>query len=179
LYDIAHVGADETVSRAFVSGGSIHLKLAAGDYDIVASPDDTIRVVFRNESAGDPDVSAAIEVRDRRAEIETDGPRGDGVDARIELPRRADVVIALSAGELSISGIEGSKDVDARAGDIEISVGPLEQYRHVNASVRIGDLKADPFNIRKDGFFRSFEWTGKGMYDLRAHLTVGDLTLTQ
>jgi len=29
----------------------------------------------------------------------------------------------------------------------------------------------------KDGLFRSFEWTGKGQYELRAHLMAGDLKL--
>jgi hypothetical protein len=177
LYDVAHSGAEDIVSRKFVSGGTIHLKLSAGDYDIVASADDAIRVVFRGDSAGDPDVSAVIDVRGTRADVETDGPNHDGVDARLELPRRANIVVELSAGELTISDIEGSKDVSARAGDVEIAVGEPQQYRHVNASVRIGDLNAEPFNVRKGGFFRSFEWTGKGAYDLRAHLTVGDLTL--
>jgi hypothetical protein len=69
--------------------------------------------------------------------------------------------------------------VSARAGDVSIAVGDREQYRHVSASTRIGDLNADPFNVRKEGFFRSFEWNGKGQYDLRAHLTVGDLKLTR
>ena len=85
----------------------------------------------------------------------------------------------LSAGDLKVAGVEGSKDVSAGAGDVSIAVGPRDQYRHVNASIRIGDLNAEPFNVRKEGFFRSFEWSGKGKYDLRAHLTVGDLKLTR
>ena len=88
-------------------------------------------------------------------------------------------VLKLSAGDLKVSGIEGSKDVEARAGDVTIAVGERDLYRHVNASIRIGDLNAEPFNVNKGGFFRSFEWSGKGQYDLRAHLTVGDLKLTR
>jgi hypothetical protein len=45
--------------------------------------------------------------------------------------------------------------------------------------VRIGDLKASPFSVEKGGFFRSFQWEGKGAYDVRARLTVGDLRLVE
>jgi hypothetical protein len=62
---------------------------------------------------------------------------------------------------------------------MHLAGGAPEQDRRVNASVRIGDLTADAFDVRKGGFFRSFEWTGQGEYDLRAHLTVGDLRLTR
>ena len=44
------------------------------------------------------------------------------------------------------------------------------------SGLQVGD-KADAFNVRKEGLFRSFEWTGTGKYELRAHLTVGDLRL--
>jgi hypothetical protein len=165
--------------RKFVSGGTVRLNLSAGDYDIVASPDDRIRVTRTGRHADDDRVDVGIDVRGSRATVDVDGPLGDGVDARIELPRRTDVVISLSAGDLRMEGIEGSKDVTMRAGDLNIAVGAREQYRHVDASVKIGDLNAEPFDVRKEGFFRSFEWKGKGSYDISAHLMVGDLKLTR
>ena len=79
--------------------------------------------------------------------------------------------------ELHIAGIDGSKDVSAQAGELHIEVGDTAQYRNVNASVRIGEVNAEAFHVEKGGFFRSFQWTGKGPYDLRASLTVGELTL--
>ena len=164
--------------RKFMSGGTVRLSLSAGDYEIVASPDDRIRVTRTGRHADDDSVDVAIDVRGSRATVDVDGPLHDGVDARIELPRRSDVVISLSAGDLRMEGIEGSKDVSMRAGDLSIAVGAREQYRHVDASVKIGDLNAEPFDVRKEGFFRSFEWKGKGTYDLSAHLMVGDLKLT-
>ena len=169
----------QTIERGFVSGGTVHLDLSAGDYDIVASPDNRIRVTLTRIGRHDPDEYAEVDVRGSRATIATDGPNGDGLDVRIELPRRTNIVLKLSAGDLKISQIEGSKDVTVRAGDVGIAVGPRDQYRHVTASIRIGDLNAEPFNVRKEGFFRSFEWNGTGEYDLRAHLTVGDLKLTR
>ena len=171
--------AQKTIERAFVSGGTVDLDLSAGDYDIVASRDNRIRITLTDRGRDNPDAYVDIAVKGSRATIETDGPMNDGLGVRIELPRLTNIVLRLSAGDLKVSGIEGSKDVSARAGDVSIAVGPREQYRHVNASIRIGDLNADAFDVRKEGFFRSFEWTGKGQYDLRAHLTVGDLKLTR
>ena len=176
LAGTAAVGAREVTERRFVSGGTVRLELDAGEYEIVASRDDSIRVSW-DDRGFDADVELRIDVPASRATLRTDTPWNDGPRIRIELPRRTNVVLKLSAGDLEMSGIEGSKDISARAGDIKISVGPRDQYRYVNASVRIGDLRVEPFNVNKDGFFRSFEWTGKGPYELRAHLTVGDLRL--
>jgi hypothetical protein len=98
---------------------------------------------------------------------------------RIEVPQRSDLVVRLSAGELHIHRIEGSKDVSARAGEIDLEVGAREQYRRVDASVTIGELNASAFDINKGGFFRSFTLAGQGKYDLRARLTVGEMNISR
>jgi hypothetical protein len=165
-----------TAQRTFVQGGTVHLDLSAGEYAITPSPDDTIRVAWRTDDPDD-DVDVRIDIRGSRADVEIDGASNDGVHVQLQLPRRTNVVVELSAGELSLSGIEGGKDVSVRAGEVRISVGDREQYRRVDASVRIGEIAADAFDVNKGGFFRSFEWTGKGQYDLRAQLTVGELRL--
>jgi hypothetical protein len=164
-----------TVQRSFAQGGTARLNLSAGEYEITASPDETIRVAWRTEGRDD-DVDVHIEVRGTRAEVDIDGPSSN-FHVELQLPRRTNLMIELSAGELELTGIEGSKDVSARAGEIRIGVGDRAQYRRVDASVRVGELAADAFDVTKGGFFRSFEWTGKGQYDLRAHLTVGELRL--
>ena len=179
LLSLAAAAEAEVAERKFVSGGTVRLELDAGEYEITPSPDDRIRVIWNDGRGDDGHVVVDIAVKGREANIETDTPWKDGKRIRIELPRRSHVFINLSAGELRISGIEGSKDISARAGEITIGVGSREQYRHVNASVRIGELNAAPFNVNQDGFFRSFDWSGRGPYELRAHLTVGELRLTR
>jgi hypothetical protein len=169
----------QTIERPFVSGGTVELDLSAGDYDIVASPDNRIRVTLTGRGRDNAKAYVDVVVKGSRAIIETDGPMNEGLDVRIELPRVTNFILKMSAGDLKISEIEGSKDVSLRAGDVSIAVGSPLQYRHARASIRIGDLNAEPFNVRKEGFFRSFEWHGHGQYDLRAHLTVGDLKLTR
>lgn len=176
LFGILVAQAREVTERRFVSGGTVRLDLDAGDYDIVGSRDDRIRIDW-DDRKQDAEVTLRIDLESSRATVKTDTPWHDGAKMRIELPRRTNIIVKLSAGDLTISGIEGSKDVSAHAGDVKIGVGSRDQYRYVNASVRAGDLNANPFNVRKEGLFRSFEWTGTGRYELRAHLTVGDLKL--
>ena len=172
----ASVANAEVTERKFVSGGTVRLDLAAGEYEIVASKDDRIRVSW-DDRGKDAKVSLRIDVQASKATVRTETPWKDGPSIRIELPRRTNMIMRLTAGDLKIEGIEGSKDVSARAGDVNISVGPREQYRYVKASVTVGDLTSDAFDVNKDGLFRSFEWTGKGQYELRAHLMAGDLKL--
>jgi hypothetical protein len=174
---LAGTVAEATVTeRVFMSGGTVRLDLAAGEYEIVASKDNHIRVSW-DDRGKDADVTLRIDVNASRATVRTETPWKDGPTIRIELPRRTNMVVRLTAGDLRIKGIEGSKDVSARAGDVIISVGPREQYRYVKASVSVGDLTSDAFNVNKDGLFRSFEWTGTGQYELRAQLMAGDLKL--
>jgi hypothetical protein len=166
------------VERAFVDAGQVELDLSAGKYRIFASPDSTIRVTAYStsrRSAADTDVR--IDVRGARAEIAIDGPINDGVRVDIALPRRTDIVSSLTAGEFLLRDIEGSKDISQRAGEIDIKVGHPRDYRTVSAAVKIGELRALAFNVNKEGFFRSFDWSGSGRHDLRVSLLVGEVKL--
>jgi hypothetical protein len=174
LVDVA--AQERVIERAFPHGGTIVLDLSAGDYEIIGSRDNRIRVEWHTRRDNDARVRVRADVNARRATILTDGPTRD-FTVRIELPQRSNLVARLSAGELDIRGIEGSKDVAARAGDIDIDVGDRDSYRRVDASVKVGGLRAYPFRVEKGGLFRTLYWTGKGKYDLRANLTVGQVTL--
>ena len=165
------------VDKPFPKAGTIRMKLAAGDYRISGRADERIRVGWR---ADRPDqgrnVQADADIRGTTAVLTTGGFR-DGVHFTIDIPMRSDVEIDLSAGDLELRGVEGSKRVESWAGDVSIDVGQPDQYKFVEASVRAGDLRAEPFKVSKGGLMRSFTWTGKGPYTLRAKLFAGDLTL--
>jgi hypothetical protein len=105
----------------------------------------------------------------------TDGP--DHFEVDIQVPSRADLYVRLTAGELTIEGIEGNKDVGLHAGELDIDVGRPEDYKSVSASVWAGELHATPYNENKEGLFRSFDWTGKGPYTLEARLKAGEVRL--
>jgi hypothetical protein len=171
------VAQEHVVERAFAAGGTVHLDLAAGGYKLTGTDANRIRIQWRTRRPSDVDrVGVRAEVNGTTARISTSRPR-DGLFVEIELPSRTSLVLSLSAGDLLIRGIEGSKDVSVWAGDVGIEVGEPAQYRSVHASVQMGDLSARPFNVSKGGLFRTFRTTGKGPYDLRARLFAGDLTL--
>jgi hypothetical protein len=95
------------------------------------------------------------------------------------VPKNTGLYLRMPAGEVSLSGVTGDKDVSIHAGDLNISVGDPKDYREVDCSVSAGDLNAGPFGVSKDGLFRSFHQTGNGAYRLRVHTAAGDINLVQ
>jgi len=167
----------QMAEKPFHKGGAIRLRLAAGDYRINGRSDERIRVEWRSDRGEDLSrVRTDIDVSGSTATVRTQG-RKEGLHFAIDLPSRSDLDIDLSAGDLEVRGIEGSKSIESWAGDISIDVGQPDQYRSVEASVRAGDLSAAPFNVSKGGLFRSFSWRGHGPYSLRVKLFAGDLRL--
>ena len=165
------------VEKAFPKAGKIVMSLAAGDYRVSGRADERIRVTWRADRPEQgANVKATLEVSGTSAVLNTGGFR-NGVHFTIDVPARSDLEIDLSAGDLEVRGVEGSKRVESWAGDVSIDIGQPDQYRMVEASVRAGDLRAEPFKVSKGGLMRSFTWTGKGPYSLKAKLFAGDLTL--
>jgi hypothetical protein len=121
-------------------------------------------------------VDARIEVHGNEATVMTDGP-ADQFEVLIQVPSRADVFTRLTAGELSLEGVEGNKDVELHAGELRIDVVRAEDYRTVDGGVWAGEIQATPFGISKEGLFRSFNWNGKGRYRLHARLKAGEMRL--
>jgi hypothetical protein len=84
----------------------------------------------------------------------------------IEVPRKTDLRIRMSAGGLSIGDVEGNKDIEVITGNLELNSLRPQDYAQADFSVRIGDVYAPLFKT-----------TGSGKYRLHAHVGVGDLTL--
>jgi hypothetical protein len=167
-----------SLERTFVSDGHVRMDLSAADYRISGSPDTRVRIDW---SVRDPDalrrVHASAEVRGREISISTDGPTSSNLKFMIQVPVQSDLYVRLTAGDLRIEGIRGNKDVELRAGDLDIDVGRADDYQRVDASLWAGDLHAPAFHVSKEGLFRSFDWNGNGKYRLHAHLMAGDLRL--
>ncbi len=168
----------ESLDVPFVTGGRISMDLSAGGYRISAGPDDRIRVewtVRHQHELGDVEADVEVDGSDATVVVD-DGPR-NGFHVDIEVPRRADLTIRLSAGELSVEEIVGDKDIRLHAGELRIDVGDADDYRSVEGSVWAGELQADPFRITTGGLFRSLDWRGPGEFLLKAHLKAGELRL--
>jgi hypothetical protein len=166
-----------SLERTFAPGGEIHMNLSAGDYRISGAKENRIHVLWKVRNAEDLSrVRVQADVKGSEATLLTDGVR-NGFEVEIHVPTRSGLRVRLSAGDLTVEGIEGNKDIESHAGDLTIDVGRAEDYRRVDASLWAGDLDAPPFNVSKGGLFRSFDWKGNGAYTLHAHLKAGDLRL--
>jgi hypothetical protein len=168
--------ANPTVLK-FAPGGDIRLRLSAGAIKVIPGKDDEIRISWTTK---DPDKMNDVKIkqrvdRDKEAEIEIDGPHG--FEATIELPRKSDLWIRMTAGDLDVGEFVGDKDIELRAGDLEIKSGDKEAYAQVDGSVTTGGLDAPRFDVSKGGLWRSFKHKGNGMYRLYAHVSAGQLTI--
>ena len=168
---------DDMIERPFPAGGRIAMDLSAGEYRIEASQEDKIRVSWTSEERRRRRPMIQAEVHGNEAKLVTDGP-SRRFHVRIEVPRRSDLHVRLTAGDLALRGVEGDKDVELHAGELDIDVVRPEDYRRVEATVWAGELQAAPFNVMKEGLFRSFTVSGQGKYRFRAHLKAGELRLS-
>lgn len=171
--------AQNTQQQSFVSGGRVNIHLEAGDYKIQPSADNQLRVTWYGDSVEHPRVKVTIDAAGSSAQIRVKNTPNNNSNfhATIEVPAQTDLYVRLSAGDLTLTGITGSKDLASHAGDMIIDVGEPNDYSRVDASVTAGDLNASAFKVAKDGLFRSFQWNGPGDHTLHAHLLAGDLTL--
>jgi hypothetical protein len=161
--------------KDFVSGGRIKMTLESGDYKIFASSDNRIHVRWNEASARG--VRVKLVTNDKSAELRVENTPHNNFHATIEVPALADLRIRLTAGDMSVTGIKGDKDIGIHAGDLNISVGNSSDWGDVDASVTAGDINASPFQASKGGLFRSFHWRGPGKYRLHVHLMAGDVNL--
>jgi len=167
----------DVLERPFAANGRISMDLSAGEYRISGSPDNRIRLQWSVRDARELSrVTARAQVNGSHAAITTDGP-SNHFKVAIQVPSRADLYIRLTAGELVVKDIEGNKDIESHAGELDIDVGRADDYNRVDASVWAGELHAAPYRITKEGLFRSFDWFGKGPYRLHAKLKAGEIRL--
>jgi hypothetical protein len=162
----------------FPSGSKLRLYLRSGEFRIVGRDDDKISVHFQGRNA---DRAQDLTVRFKRFDNDGDlrvygGPKND-LQVTVEVPKSAGLFVRMPAGDLTVEGISGDKDVELHAGDLTISVGNAADYGFVDASVLTGDIEGAPFGESHGGLFRSFHKSGSGKYKLHAHVGAGQITL--
>jgi hypothetical protein len=166
----------KTADKTFVTGGKVDIHLDAGDYEVRAAPDDHVRVTMTGNTGS---ATVEVAVAGAHADVTVKSTSRTNFKCVIEVPKVSDVAIRLSAGDLDVGEITGSKDVESTAGDVRIAVGKADDYARVDASVKVGDLSPGPFTgSKKEGFVsQSVNWSGKGRYTLHVSLGAGDLKL--
>ena len=155
----------------------LEIELGSGDYQIVASASDSIAVVY-DEGNGDAmrKVKVQIDSGHGQNHLKIAGPKSN-FHVVIEVPRKTDLRVRMSAGGLSIGDVEGNKDIEIVAGTLELNSLRPQDYAQADFSVRIGDVYAPLFKTAKTRLWRSFKTAGPGKYRLHAHVGVGDMTL--
>jgi hypothetical protein len=126
----AFTTAQEGSTQRSFTGDTVNMDLSPGQYQVTASADDRIRVYSGQEArqpAGKLSVRLDVNLPGTRADV-TVRPQEERSEVRIELPKGVNMVVAFSGGSLRLSGVEGNKDITAKAGVIEISVGDGSQY---------------------------------------------------
>jgi hypothetical protein len=166
--------ANLVTEKPFASGGKIEMQLEGGGYTLRPGDGDAIRVTLGgNVGTAKVDVTTS----GTQASVSVKETPHNNFQATIEVPRSADLVVRLTAGDLKVEAIGGNKDIESNAGNVDIVTGDSKDYASVDAAVKAGDIKADVFGESQSGLFRSFTWSGDGKYTLRARLLAGNLTL--
>jgi hypothetical protein len=156
-------------------GHELTMDLRSGDFNIVGSDASAIRVFC---VVVDDDESRDIKLSFAAGRLTIRGGSDRGLHFRIEVPRSMNLWVRCSAGNVTVSGITGDKDISLNAGNLIIDVGDPRSYRRAEASVLAGDLTASAFGQLHGGLFRSFHHDNPaGRYRLRAQLLAGDLIL--
>ena len=125
------------------------------------------------------DVQLRFTGGDESGKLTVTAPFTNGsLQIRVEVPRKTNLRIHAPAGQVTVEHVVGDKDIDLYAGQITISSTEAWNYRSIDASVIIGDVRASAYGIDKGGFFRSFtKEIPDGDYRIRAHLITGQIDL--
>lgn len=169
---------ETSTQQKFVSGGTIRLHLEAGGYTVTPGDSENIVVICHADTEEQlKHVKVEIKPTAASADIYVSNTPHSNFRATIEVPRYSNLWARLSAGELVIASVDGDKNVEARAGRIQIDIPHPEQYGHRDASLLTGSIQSSAFDVSKGGVFRSFEQHGPGKYRLHAHLMAEEIDL--
>lgn len=166
-------------SKAFYSamdpGRQISMDLRSGDVEIVGSKAPSIAVTCRVDDGYHTD---SVRISLAAGHLRVYGGPNNNVHIRIEVPEKTNLLVRSTAGNVTMTGVTGDKDVELNAGNLTILVGAPEDYRVAEGSVLAGNLNARVFGTVKDGLFRSFrKESSGGKYRLRAKILAGNLNL--
>ncbi|HLV89197.1 MAG TPA: hypothetical protein VKV39_19595 [Candidatus Sulfotelmatobacter sp.] len=157
---------------------SLRLHLRDGDFRIVRGDSDEIEIHTDGKNRA---LASKMQVQLRRTGNSVDitfahVPKNE-LQVTIAVPQQTNLFARMRAGELSVDGVSGDKDLELLAGDMYIQVPDASDYGPVDLSVRFGDVSGGQFGDPKGWIGNSLRRDGSGRYRLHAHVFAGDLTL--
>jgi hypothetical protein len=170
-----------TEVRDFVAGGMVHVRLSVGDLHIKRGESNQIRLHYTVKSWRESHVKEAhvdIDVHGRDADIEFHAPTSGNTqfDVELEVPQNTNLEVHEKVGDLRIDDIEGDKDLGLSVGDIRVAFG-RSAYHLVRASTSIGDVNTSTGDVSEGFLGKTLKYDGDGKYELRAHVSIGDISL--
>lgn len=157
---------------------AVRLHLRDGDFRIVGGDSDEITIRTRGKNAP---LAKKMKVQVRRSgdclDVTLLNVPKNELQVTIAIPKETNLYARMRAGDLSVDGITGDKDVELMAGDLSIQVPDAAEYGPVDLSVRLGDVSGSQFGDPKGVMGNSVRQTGSGKYKLHARVFAGDLTL--
>lgn len=180
---VTETGQDH-FEAAFVSGGSLKMYLRSSGVRITGSDDNKITIHFSAPHYEElRNVRVKLKQMADRGELDISGGPSNNFQIDITIPRQSNLYVRMFAGELDIDHVDGDKDLQIHAGEMDVTLPNASEYGPVYASVTTGDLEASAFGISKSGLFRSFKTNtalhkdSAGKYSLRAHVGAGELDI--
>lgn len=161
------------------SRSALAINSSAAGITIVGTQSETLRITCTTEhDPNDVRLRLSGDPGHEQLQITSGGANRNNLQIRIEVPHRTSLRLHMGAGQVTVNNLEGDKDIDLYAGQVTIATGDTADYRSVDASVDIGEVKASAWGVDKGGFFRSFtRRTQDGEYRLYAHILTGEIDL--
>jgi len=178
-----HWNHEETHSevRDFAAGGMVHVRLSVGDLHIRRGDSNKISLHYTVKSWRESHVKDShvdIDVHGRDADIEFHAPTSGNTqfDVELELPQNTSLEVHEKVSDLRIENIDGDKDLQLGVGDIRVEFGRAA-YHLVRASTSIGDVNTSTGDVSAGLLGKTLKYYGDGKYELRAHVSIGDISL--
>jgi hypothetical protein len=175
------VHCGQTLDAPLRPGAQLTIASLSTEIEVVGTDQEAIHVFCRADdpnSANDVQIQLSGAADHARLTITGGHLKHNNLHLRVEVPRKLNLGLHMSAGAVKVVEIEGNKDIDLIAGQIDISAAQDWNYKDVNASVDIGEVNAQVYGADKGGFFRSFrKQNERGGYRLHAHVMTGQIDL--
>jgi hypothetical protein len=170
-----------SVTQEFVSGGVLHARMSVGDMRITRSSSNQIHLNYTiksNKESRLKECTVEFNVHGSEANLELRCPTTSNTqfDVELEVPGNTRLDVHEKVGDLTVEKIEGDKDLELSVGDIRVT-DENPSYRYINASTSIGDVSGDGYGESNGWLGKTLKYHGEGSYELRAHVSVGDVRL--
>jgi hypothetical protein len=180
---ISETGQDH-FETPFPSGGDLRMYIRSSGVRITGGDENKIVIHFSAPGRDSlNDVHVKLKQNGNRGDLDISGGPSNNFQIDIEIPRQSNLYVRMFAGQLEIAHVDGNKDLQIHAGEMDITLPNPSDYGPVDTSVTTGDIEASAFGVSKGGLFRSFRTNTAlhkntaGKYSLYAHVGAGELDI--